>query len=72
MYLEFSSDVGSNPDSKECGCHFKLESFLASLEGYRDAACHVRKKISAVLFNVFINCLDEEIKCTASFVMILS
>lgn len=59
MYLEFSNDVGSNADFKECGCCFNLESFIAALGGYRDAACHCRKKISAVLFNVFTNCLDE-------------
>ena len=40
--------------------------------GYRDAGCYHRKKISAVLFNVFINCLDEGIKCTESFLRILS
>lgn len=70
-YLEFSNDVGSNADSKECGCCFKLESFLAALGGYRDTACHCGKKISTVLFNAFINCHDEEIKCTVSFLMIL-
>lgn len=72
MYLEFSSDVGSNADSKERGCCFNLESFIATLGGYRDAACHCRRKISAVLFDVFINCLDKQIKCIVSFLMILS
>lgn len=62
--LELYSDVGSNADSKEHGCCFNLEPFIAAFGGYRDTACHHRKKISAVLFNVFINCLNEEIKYT--------
>lgn len=70
--LELYSDVGSNADSKEHGCCFNLEPFIAAFGGYRDTACHHRKKISAVLFNVFINCLNEEIKYTVSFLILSS